>query len=141
MNELSPVALQEAAKLDKERANGKVRGILHGLPIFVKVCFGPGTYGHLLRRLQDNIATHHEDGMSTTAGSIALLGARVPDDAQAVKQLKKAGAIVLGKAALSEWWVRIARRRLLRLEKSSQVECSLPISSSVSLLSSSVAWF
>ena len=75
----SPVALQEAARLDEERAQGKVRGILHGIPIGIK----------------DNIATRHEDGMDTTAGSYALEGAVVPGDAVVIKRLKEAGAIVL----------------------------------------------
>ena len=75
----SPVAIQEAARLDEERAQGKIRGILHGIPIGIK----------------DNIATRHEDGMDTTAGSFALKDAIVPGDAEVVKRLRDAGAIIL----------------------------------------------
>ncbi|PPD94913.1 hypothetical protein GOBAR_DD08061 [Gossypium barbadense] len=49
----------------------------------------------------DNIAT--KDKLNTTAGSFALLGSVVPRDAGAVEKLRKAGAIILGKASLSEW--------------------------------------
>lgn len=72
-------------KLDAERAEGKVRGPLHGIPFIVK----------------DNIAS--KDRMETTAGSWALLGNVVPRDSHAVHGLRKAGALLLGKAAMSEW--------------------------------------
>jgi amidase len=71
--------------LDVERAQGKIRGPLHGIPFIVK----------------DNIAT--KDRMETTAGSWALLGSVVPRDAFVVRRLREAGALLLGKAALSEW--------------------------------------
>ena len=58
---------------------------MHGIPILVK----------------DNIAT--DDRMETTAGSLALVGSRVPGDAPLVAQLRRAGAVILGKANLSEW--------------------------------------
>src|SRR3954452_18050591 len=74
-----------ARQLDKERRDGHVRGPLHGIPVMVK----------------DNIAT--DDHMETTAGSLALVGSRVPGDAQLVRQLRAAGAVILGKANLSEW--------------------------------------
>src|SRR4051812_41191386 len=74
-----------ARQLDKERRDGHVRGPLHGIPVMVK----------------DNIAT--DDHMETTAGSLALVGSRVPGDAQVVRQLRAAGAVILGKANLSEW--------------------------------------
>jgi len=74
-----------ARRLDAERRAGHVRGPLHGIPVMVK----------------DNIAT--DDHMETTAGSLALVGSRVPGDAQLVRQLRAAGAVILGKANLSEW--------------------------------------
>jgi amidase len=83
--ELNPEAIQIAENLDKERKLGKVRGILHGIPILVK----------------DNISTG--DQMMTTAGSIALLGNHAKEDAFIIKQLRKAGVVLLGKTNLSEW--------------------------------------
>jgi amidase len=83
--ETNPDALKIAKRLDRERRAGHVRGPLHGIPVIVK----------------DNIAT--DDRMETTAGSLALVGSRVPDDAPLVRQLRSAGAIILGKANLSEW--------------------------------------
>jgi amidase len=74
-----------AAELDAERASGRVRSPLHGIPILIK----------------DNIDTH--DKMQTTAGSLALEGNIAPRDAFIVKQLRKAGAVILGKTNLSEW--------------------------------------
>ena len=83
--ETNPDALQIAKRLDRERKAGRVRGLLHGIPVIVK----------------DNIAT--DDDMETTAGSLALVGSRVPADAALIRQLREAGAIILGKANLSEW--------------------------------------
>ncbi len=83
--QVNPDAYSIAQKLDAERAAGKVRGPLHGIPCIVK----------------DNIAT--KDRMETTAGSWALLGNVVPRDSFVVNGLRKAGALLLGKAALSEW--------------------------------------
>ncbi len=83
--ELNPDAQSAAAKLDAERIGGRLRGALHGIPILIK----------------DNIDTH--DKMQTTAGSLALEGNIAPRDAFIVKQLRKAGAIILGKTNLSEW--------------------------------------
>ncbi|KAH9657397.1 putative amidase [Citrus sinensis] len=85
--EVNPDALSQADKADYERkvkAAGSLRG-LHGIPILLK----------------DNIAT--KDKMNTTAGSYALLRSVVPRDAGVVVKLRKAGAIILGKASLSEW--------------------------------------
>ena len=62
-----------------------MRGPLHGIPVLVK----------------DNIATR--DRMETTAGSLALVGSRVPRDARLVARLRDAGAVILGKTNLSEW--------------------------------------
>jgi amidase len=64
---------------------GKVRGPLHGIPFTVK----------------DNIAT--KDNMETTAGSWALIGSIVPRDSHVVSRLRGAGAVLFGKATLSEW--------------------------------------
>jgi amidase len=83
--ETNPQAIGIAAQRDAERKRGIVRGPLHGIPIVVK----------------DNIAT--ADRMETTAGSLALLGSRVPQDAPLVQHLRQAGAVILGKANLSEW--------------------------------------
>ncbi|KAK1623795.1 amidase [Colletotrichum phormii] len=83
--QINPDIFQLAAKMDSERRAGKIRGPLHGIPFTVK----------------DNIAT--KDNMETTAGSFALLGSIVPRDAHVVKRLHEAGAILFGKAALSEW--------------------------------------
>ncbi|SMD32670.1 amidase [Reichenbachiella faecimaris] len=83
--ELNPDALSIAAALDQERAAGKVRGPLHGIPIMIK----------------DNINTG--DQMETTAGSLSLLGSDVEKDAFIVAKLREAGAVLLGKTNLSEW--------------------------------------
>jgi amidase len=83
--ELNPDAEDLASALDAERAAGHVRGPLHGIPFIVK----------------DNIAT--KDKMETTAGSWMLLGSVVPRDAHVVAKLRQAGALLMGKATLSEW--------------------------------------
>jgi amidase len=83
--ELNPDALEIAEGLDRERQAGKVRGPLHGIPILLK----------------DNIDTN--DRMQTTAGSLALEGNMPAKDAFIVRQLRKAGALILGKTNLSEW--------------------------------------
>src|SRR5256712_12807253 len=83
--EPTPDASAIAARLDRERRDGDVRGPLHGIPILVK----------------DNIAT--ADSMQTTAGSLALVGSRVPADAEIAARLRAAGAVILGKANLSVW--------------------------------------
>jgi amidase len=83
--ELNPDALRIADDLDKERKAGKLRGPLHGIPVLIK----------------DNINTG--DQMQTTAGALALAGHRAAQDAFVAKQLRAAGAIILGKTNLSEW--------------------------------------
>jgi len=83
--EMNPDALAIADGLDKERKEGKVRGPLHGIPVLIK----------------DNIATN--DRMMTTAGSLALVGAKCPKDSFVAQKLRAAGAIILGKTNLSEW--------------------------------------
>src|SRR5258706_8198664 len=82
--ELNPDALQIATELDRERKAKGPRSPLHGVPVVVK----------------DNIDTGN---MSTTAGSLALVGLPAPKDAFIVGRLKAAGALLLGKTNLSEW--------------------------------------
>ena len=84
--EINPDALKIAEQMDKERKKGKLRSMMHGIPVLIK----------------DNIDT--ADNMKTTAGSLALLDAPTPkQDAFLVQQLRKAGAVILGKTNLSEW--------------------------------------
>jgi amidase len=83
--EINPDALRIAAAMDQERKEGRLRGPLHGIPVLVK----------------DNINTG--DQMMTTAGSLALVGNKAPEDAFIIQQLRKAGAVLLGKTNLSEW--------------------------------------
>ncbi|GAC94042.1 glutamyl-tRNA amidotransferase subunit A [Pseudozyma hubeiensis SY62] len=85
--ETSPVALDKAAFFDAERAAGKTRGPLHGIPIVIK----------------DNVATDVSLGMNTTAGSYTLLNSIVPGDSPSISTLRKAGAVILGKANMSVW--------------------------------------
>ncbi|PKS11112.1 hypothetical protein jhhlp_002873 [Lomentospora prolificans] len=97
VTEINPDALDIAAALDAEREDGEVRGQvklsmgslfnspLHGLPILIK----------------NNIAT--ADEMNNTAGSLALKGAKVPRDSFIAKKLREAGAVILGKANMSQW--------------------------------------
>jgi amidase len=82
---LNPQARAAAQALDRERAAGHVRGPLHGIPILIK----------------DNIET--ADPMATTAGSLALRDNVTGRDAPLVARLRDAGAVILGKANLSEW--------------------------------------
>lgn len=83
--ELNPQALEIAARMDDERAQGKLRGLMHGIPILIK----------------ENIDT--ADGMMTTAGSLALEGWHATQDAFVAARLRDAGAVILGKTNLSEW--------------------------------------
>jgi amidase len=83
--ETNPDALKLADALDAERKAGKVRGPLHGIPVLIK----------------DNIDTG--DRQQTTAGALALVGHKAVQDAFIIKQLRAAGAVVLGKTNLSEW--------------------------------------
>jgi amidase len=83
--EVNPDALVIARQLDRERKAKGPRGPLHGIPVLVK----------------DNIGT--ADRMTTTAGSYALEGSIPPRDSFVAGQLREAGAIILGKANLSEW--------------------------------------
>ncbi len=81
---ISPDAIAQARLLDEERAMGRVRGPLHGIPVLVK----------------DNIETRD---LPTTAGSLALADNMTYRDAPVVTHLRDAGAVVLGKTNLSEW--------------------------------------
>jgi amidase len=83
--EVNPEALDAAAALDVERQAQGPRGPLHGIPVLVK----------------DNLDT--ADRMATTAGSLALAGSIPTQDSHVVERLRKAGAVILGKANLSEW--------------------------------------
>jgi amidase len=83
--ETNPDALSVADTCDEERKAGKVRGPLHGVPVLVK----------------DNIDT--KDRMTTTAGSLALAGSVAAQDSGVAARLRAAGAVILGKANLSEW--------------------------------------
>jgi amidase len=83
--ETNPDALSIAQARDRERQTGRIRGPLQGIPVLVK----------------DNLAT--KDKMQTTAGSLALVGSTVPSDSTVVSRLRAAGAVILGKANLSEW--------------------------------------
>lgn len=85
MIELNPQALAIAAERDAERAAGRVRGPLHGLPIVVK----------------DNIDSG--DQLATSAGSMLLASTRALRDAFIIERLRAAGAVLLGKSNLSEW--------------------------------------
>jgi amidase len=85
MIELNPDALSIAEMLDRERATGRSRGPLHGIPIVIK----------------DNIDT--ADRMRTSAGSLALAESIAMKDAHVVRRLREAGAVILGKTNLSEW--------------------------------------
>ncbi|KAK5998884.1 Putative amidase [Cladobotryum mycophilum] len=87
--EISQEAMDIAARLDEERLEAKAKSIklgpLHGIPILLK----------------DNIATL--DDMDTTAGSYALLGARVKEESTVASKLREAGAILIGKTNMTEW--------------------------------------
>src|SRR6202166_4995911 len=83
--ELNPDALSIADALDQEHKAGRTRGPLHGIPVLIK----------------DNIDT--ADRMTTTAGSLALVGSKPPKDSVVAQKLRAAGAVILGKTNLSEW--------------------------------------
>ncbi|MCO4098988.1 MAG: amidase [Gemmatimonas sp.] len=80
---VNPRALQEADALDRERAQGKLRGPLHGIPVALK----------------DNI---HTTDMRTTGGALAFADLVPPYDATLTKNLRDAGAIIIAKAQLTE---------------------------------------
>jgi len=80
---VNPRALQEADALDRERAQGKLRGPLHGIPVALK----------------DNI---HTADIRTTGGALAFADLVPPYDATLTKNLRDAGAIIIAKAQLTE---------------------------------------
>jgi amidase len=82
--EVNPDAHQIAEALDRERASRGARGPLHGIPVLLK----------------DNIAT--ADRLHTSAGSLALRDCLAPRDAFLVSRLRAAGAVILGKATMTE---------------------------------------
>jgi amidase len=83
--EVNPDALQIAEALDAERKESRPRSRLHGIPIIIK----------------DNIDTH--DKMHTSAGSLALKDSIALKDSFVAQQLRKAGAVILGKTNMTEW--------------------------------------
>src|SRR5882724_7392399 len=85
VQEINPDARAIAQALDEERRAKGPRGSLHGIPVLLK----------------DNIAT--ADKLETTAGALALVGARPREDATVARQMREAGLVILGKASLSEW--------------------------------------
>ena len=89
---INPDALEEALKLDEERADGKVRGPLHGIPVVVK-------------------ANIDVKGMATTAGARILEDMIAPEDSFVVSQLKEAGAVILGQTNMSEFAYATASSR------------------------------
>lgn len=85
--EVNPDAFDQAERADFERQRGNVTiSPMHGIPVLLK----------------DSIAT--KDKLNTSGGSYALLGAVVPRDAGVVERLRNAGAVILGKASMSEWY-------------------------------------
>lgn len=83
--EINPDALHIADALDAERKESGPRGPLHGIPILIK----------------DNIDTN--DKMHTSAGSLALKDSIALKDSYVAEQLRKAGAVILGKTNMTEW--------------------------------------
>lgn len=81
---INPRAIDEAAALDQERAAGRIRGPLHGIPIVLK----------------DNFDTHD---MPTTSGVLALADFVPEEDGLLVRRLRKAGAVFIGKTNLHEF--------------------------------------
>ncbi len=80
---VNPRALEEADAMDKERASGKTRGPLHGIPIALK----------------DNI---HTTDIRTTGGALAFRDLMPPYDATLTKNLRDGGAIIIAKTVLTE---------------------------------------
>lgn len=83
--EINPDAVQIAEALDYDRKEKGPRSSLHGIPVLIK----------------DNIDTH--DKMHTSAGSLALKDSIAPQDSFVAEQLRKAGAVILGKTNMTEW--------------------------------------
>nr|WP_083442661.1 amidase family protein [Paenibacillus sp. IHB B 3415] len=83
--EINPDAQEIARRLDQERRDKGIRSPLHGIPVLVK----------------DNIAT--SDKLHTSAGALALADYRAAEDAVVINKLRAAGAVILGKANMTEW--------------------------------------
>ncbi len=82
---INPDAKSIARALDMARKEGQARGPFHGIPVLIK----------------DNIETL--DNLPTTAGSLALLENKNDRDAPIIAKLRASGAVILGKANLSQW--------------------------------------
>ena len=80
---VNPHALEEADERDRERAQGRIRGPLHGIPIALK----------------DNI---HTTDMPTTGGALAFVGLIPPYEATLTKNLRDSGAVIIAKTGLTE---------------------------------------
>jgi amidase len=80
---VNPHALQIADSLDRERAEGRIHGPLHGIPVALK----------------DNV---HTTDMPTTGGALAFEGFTPPYEATLTRNLEEAGAIILAKTVLTE---------------------------------------
>ena len=91
--EVNPEALEIAEALDRERASAGARGPLHGIPVLLK----------------DNVAT--ADRLHTSAGSLALKDVVAPEDAYLVARLRDAGAVILGKANMTDEGRRLVESR------------------------------
>jgi amidase len=85
VSEIDPNVLETARELDAERAAGRIRGPMHGIPVLLK----------------DNIST--AGALHTTAGAAALRDLQTGIDAPLVRNLREAGALIFGKGAMSEW--------------------------------------
>lgn len=83
--EINPDAIRIAGHLDREREQDAHHGPLYGIPVLLKDTMGTG------------------DGMENTAGAVALLSLKPKNDSEVVRKLRKAGAVILGKANLSEF--------------------------------------
>ena len=83
--ELNPDAIAMAKEMDAKRRRGQVLGPLHGIPVLLKANIDTG------------------DKMQTTAGSLGLQGTPAPRDSTVAANLRKGGAVILGKTNLSEW--------------------------------------
>lgn len=88
--EVNPEARDQADEADRERERnnkgGKMLGDMHGIPVLLKDSFDT------------------QDKLNTTGGSYALLGSEVGRDATVVERLRRGGAVIMGKASLSEWY-------------------------------------
>ena len=115
--EVNPEALQIAEELDLERKDQGARGLLHGIPILLK----------------DNIDTG--DRLHTSAGSITLADSFAAKDSFVAANLRKAGAVILGKSNMTEWanfmsptiWAGYSSRNGLTLNPYGPGKCLLVV--------------